>query len=290
MNDPADSQTFTQMKKLEASIERIIDSVADRIPAIVLGFLVLLLGIYAIRLVMRIAHNRFEKREVDPSLREFVLSVLRFLLYAMLIISVASTMGFKTTSFLAVLSAASLAIGLSLQGSLSNLAGGVLILVFKPFRVGDSIQSSIGAAGAVEKIDILYTTLRTADGIAVFSPNGTLANSVLTNFSDIKSRRIQYKLAVSSSEDIKKVRNLILDVLRRDSRIQSTPAPQVLVSELTSNAVNLIVYSWASKGDYSGAFYENQEAIREVLTTHNVAAPAHEKEVHIVAAADKPMK
>ncbi len=205
----------------------------------------------------------------------------------MLVISVASTMGFKTTSFLAVLSAASLAIGLSLQGSLANLAGGVLILLFKPFRVGDSIQSNSGAAGAVEKIDILYTTLRTADGIAVFSPNGVLANSIITNYSDIQSRRIEYKLSVSSREDIKKVRGLILEVLKKDKRVLSTPAPQVLVSELTPSAVNLVVYSWASKNDYSGAFYENQESIREVLNDHNIAAPPSQNEIHIVASGEK---
>ncbi len=275
------------MKQVENSLEKIINSILDRVPSIVLGLIILTAGVYIIRLIVKIIHNRFEKRDVDPSLREFILSLLRFILYAMLIISVASTMGFKTTSFLAVLSAASLAIGLSLQGSLSNLAGGVLILLFRPFRVGDTIQSAAGASGAVERIDILYTTLRTADGIAVFSPNGVLANSVITNFSDIQSRRIEYKLSVSSREDIKKVRNLILEVLQNDKRILTTPAPQVLVSELAPGAVNLIVYSWASKNDYSGAFYDNQELIRETLNEHNIAAPPYQNEIHIVAPGEK---
>ncbi len=275
------------MKQIENSLERIISSILDRIPSIVLGLIMLSAGVYLIRLVVKIVHNRFEKREVDPSLREFVLSLLRFILYAMLTISAASTMGFKTTSFLAVLSAASLAIGLSLQGSLSNLAGGVLILLFRPFRVGDSIQTTAGAAGAVEKIDILYTTLRTADGIAVFSPNGALANSIITNYSDIRSRRIEYKLSVSSREDIKKVRNLILEVLKNDKRILATPAPQVLVSELASGSVNLVVYSWASKNDYSDAFYDNQENIKETLSENNIAAPPSQNEIHIIAPGEK---
>ena len=274
------------MKQLENSLEKIVDSIMDKVPSIALGLIILFAGVYVIRLVAKIIHNRFEKREVDPSLREFVLSLLKFILYAMLIISVASTMGFKTTSFLAVLSAASLAIGLSLQGSLSNLAGGVLILLFKPFRVGDSIDSNSGAAGAVEKIDILYTTLRTADGIAVFSPNGLLANSIITNYSDIKSRRIEYKLSVSSREDIKKVRGLILETLKKDKRVLKTPTPQVLVSELTHNAVNLVVYSWTSKNDYSGAFYDNQESIREILNEHNIAAPLAQNEIHVIASGE----
>lgn len=271
------------MEKLGTSLERIIESIIDRIPSIALGLVILVFGVYTIRLVIKIVHNRFERRQVEPSLREFIQSLLKFILYAMLIISVASTMGFKTTSFIAVLSAASLAIGLSLQGSLSNLAGGVLILIFKPFKVGDSIQSAAGAAGAVEKIDILYTTLRTADGIAVFSPNGVLANSIITNYSDIKSRRIEYKLAVSSNEDIRKVRSLILEVLKNDKRIESSPEPQVLVNELSSGAVNLVVYAWATKNDYSGAFYENQEAIREILNANQIAAPPSQNEIRIIA-------
>jgi len=270
------------MERLGSSIERIIESIIDRIPSIILGLVILIAGLYLIRLVIRIIHNRFERRQVDPSLREFILSLLKFILYSMLIISVASTMGIKTTSFIAVLSAASLAIGLSLQGSLSNLAGGVLILIFKPFRVGDSIQSSIGAAGAVEKIDILYTTLRTADGIAVFSPNGTLANSVITNYSDIKSRRIEYKLAVSSQEDIKKVRAIILDHLRKDRRIVVSPTPQVLVSDLSAGAVQLIIHAWAKKNDYSSAFYDIQETLRDKLIENQVAAPPSQNEIRII--------
>ncbi len=272
---------------MHVSIEKIIEAVAERIPSVIFGFLILFVGIYLIRLINKILHNRFEKRDVDPSLREFVASVLRFILYTMLVISVASTMGFKTTSFLAVLSAASLAIGLSLQGSLSNFAGGVLILLFKPFRVGDSIQTAAGANGVVEKIDILYTTLRTADGVAVFSPNGTLANSIITNFSDIQSRRIEYKIAISSKEDVKRVRNLILNLLNRDSRVLETPAPQVLLSELTPGAVNLLVQYWTAKADYSMAFYENQEAIRDDLNANNVMAPPPQNEIHIVTPGEK---
>lgn len=272
---------------MHVSIEKIIEAIAERIPSVIFGFLILFVGIYLIRLINKILHNRFEKRDVDPSLREFVASVLRFILYTMLVISVASTMGFKTTSFLAVLSAASLAIGLSLQGSLSNFAGGVLILLFKPFRVGDSIQTAAGANGVVEKIDILYTTLRTADGVAVFSPNGTLANSIITNFSDIQSRRIEYKIAISSKEDVKRVRNLILNLLNRDSRVLETPAPQVLLSELTPGAVNLLVQYWTAKADYSMAFYENQEAIRDDLNANNVMAPPPQNEIRIVTPGEK---
>ncbi len=261
------------MNQLESSIERILEAIAQRIPSIVLGLILLILGGYLIRLILSIVRKRFERNEVDLSLRDFIMSLLRFVLYAMLLLSCASTMGIQTTSFLAVLSAASLAIGLSLQGSLSNFAGGILILLFKPFRVGDSITSTTGATGTVERIDILYTTLRTAEGIAVFAPNGTLANSIVTNYSNLHQRRITYRFVVAGDTDIKKARSLILDVFRNDPRILESPAPEVLVEELTSNGVRLIIHAWASKNDYSHAYFENQERIKETLNTHRIIMP-----------------
>ncbi len=261
------------MSKIESSIERIIEAISQRMPSIVLGLIILFLGGYIIRLILSIIRKRFEKNDVDLSLRDFIISLLRFVLYAMLIISCASTMGIQTTSFLAVLSAASLAIGLSLQGSLSNFAGGILILMFKPFRVGDSISSANGATGTVERIDILYTTLRTAEGIAVFAPNGTLANSVVTNFSNLHQRRITYRFVVAGDTDIKKARSIILELLRNDPRILVSPGPEVLVEELTSNGVKLIIHAWASKNEYSHAFFDNQENIKEALNANRIIMP-----------------
>src|SRR5690606_30824552 len=134
-------------------------------------------------------------------LRDFLLSVIKISLYILLFLTVASTVGIKTTSFIAVMGAASLSIGLALQGSLSNFAGGVLILFFKPFRIGDYVETATGASGVVEKIDILYTTMRTEDGIAVFAPNGPLANTVITKYSSITRRRITYQVPVTDAVD-----------------------------------------------------------------------------------------
>lgn len=259
------------MQKIEDSIERIIQAILQRVPSIILGILILILGIYVIRLIIKIVRNRFEKANVDLSLREFVVSILKFVLYPMLIISCASTMGIQTTSFLAVLSAASLAIGLSLQGSLSNFAGGVLLLLFKPFKIGDNITSGTGASGTVEKIDILYTTLRTGEGFMVFAPNGPLANTVITNLTNIKSRKVEYKLDLASASDIKKTRLVIMDALKNDSRILATPAPAVLVNQITGNATSILINFWTLKDDYASAFHENQEIIKEALDQHDIA-------------------
>jgi small conductance mechanosensitive channel len=259
------------MQKIEASVERIIQAILQRVPSIILGILILILGIYVIRLILRIVRNRFVKADVDMSLRDFIISILKFVLYPMLIISSASTMGIQTTSFLAVLSAASLAIGLSLQGSLSNFAGGVLILLFKPFRIGDNINSGTGASGNVERIDILYTTLRTSEGFMVFAPNGPLANTVITNYTNIHSRKIEYKLDLASATDIKKARTVIMEVLKEDSRILATPAPAVLVNQITGNATSILINFWTLKDDYAIAFHDNQERIKEALDERGVA-------------------
>src|SRR5690606_14078757 len=186
------------------------------------------------------------------------------------------------TSFVAVLGAASLSIGLALQGSLSNFAGGVLILLFRPFRVGDYVSSASGAEGTVEKIDILYTTMRTSNGIAVFAPNGPLANTVITNYSSITKRRIEYKIGISYESNIKEARDIILGVLKADSRILGTPNPQVRVEKLGETAVNLVVWAWAPKEVYENAYYENFEEIKTKLDAHNVIIPYLQQETRVV--------
>lgn len=250
------------MHHLESSLEKMFNVFIAKVPAIVISLVILIVGVYFIKLILRLVSNRFEKNEVDRSLRDFILSIIKFALYAMLIITCASTVGIQTTSFLAVLSAASLAIGLSLQGSLSNFAGGVLILLFKPFRTGDSITAANGASGTVEKIDILYTTLRTGEGILIFSPNGPLANSVITNFSNISSRRAEYKLDISAKANVEEVRQLVLQTLSHDERILANPAPQVLVQQITTGTVSLLIHYWTNREDYLAAFHHNQEQLK----------------------------
>lgn len=151
------------MEKIELALDNIIEAVLSRVPSLVLGVLLLIAGSWFIRLILRIIRKRFEQRSVDLSLRDFVASIVQFVLYTMLILSVASMVGVQTTSFVAVLGAGGLSIGLALQGSLSNFAGGILILLFRPFRVGDYVSSASGASGTVEKIDFLYMTMRTAE-------------------------------------------------------------------------------------------------------------------------------
>lgn len=162
----------------ELIIQNIIDRIIDFVPDLIKAILIFIVGILLIRIALKIVKRRFEARNISLSVRSFVISTLRFILYGLLILIIASNLGIKTTAILGALSGIVLAIGLSLQGSLSNFAGGILILLFRPFDVGDYIENNSGTDGTVEKIDLLYTSLRTSSGILVFSPNGTLANSV----------------------------------------------------------------------------------------------------------------
>src|SRR5690606_23572337 len=200
-----------RMESFSDMVEKTIVRFLDAIPAIVAATIGLIVGLFIIRFLLKIIHKRFEKRNVDLSLRDFLMSIIKFILYALLLLTIAGNLGFKTTAILGALSGLVLAAGLALQGSLSNFAGGVLILLFRPFEVGDYIENSAGTEGTVEKIDLLYTTLNASNGIKVFSPNGTLANSVIRNFSKISKRRIEFFLTVSYADNIQSIQQVIED-------------------------------------------------------------------------------
>jgi len=258
---------------VERSLERLVDSVVVALPKIAVGFFILIVGRYVIKFAVKFIDNRFEKRNVDRSIRSFLKSIIKFTLYGLLLLTVASTMGIQTTSFIAALSAFGLAVGMALQGSLSNFAGGVLILLFRPFDVGDYISSAAGATGTVERIDLLYTTMIDDDGIRVFTPNGPLANSVIKNFTKIASRRMQFTLNVSYDTNIKVAREAVLSVLKADKRILDKPVPEVIVGDLKETGITLIVRAWANREVFWATKNEISEQVKNVLDGKNVVFP-----------------
>ena len=263
-------------------MERFIAMLIDAIPAVVKAILFLIVGLFIIRTVLRIVKNRFEKRNVDMSLRGFLMSIIKFVLYALLILSVAGNLGFQTTAILGALSGLVLAAGLALQGSLSNFAGGVLILLFRPFEVGDYIENSAGTDGTVEKIDLLYTTLNNAQGIKVFSPNGALANSVIRNFSKISKRRIEFALTVSYADNIQKVQQAIESKLATDSRVLQDPKPEIFVKELAASGVVLTVRAWAAKADFGSLNFEIQDEIKNAIYEGGFSNPFAASPIRVI--------
>lgn len=260
---------------LESSLEKLFDQVLLKIPSIAVGIVILIIGRLVIRFTLSMIDRRFERRGVDASIQDFIKSIVRFALYALLILTVANTMGIQTTSFIAVMSAFGLAVGMALQGSLSNFAGGVLILLFRPFDVGDYISSDNGSSGTVERIDLLYSTIIDDEGIRVFSPNGSLANSVIKNYSKILSRRMQFSFMITYETDIKQARNAVLQLLASDERIQTSPSPVVVVDQLNETGITLTVRAWAKREIYWDVRNEMAERITAILGDERVSFPVN---------------
>ena len=261
------------MNQVEIVVMRLLERLADAIPALLKAIILLLVGTFLIRTLLKVLRNRFEARNVDLSIRGFLLSIIKFMLYGLLILSVVQSLGFQTTSILAAFSAFALAAGMALQGSLSNFAGGVLILLFRPFEVGDSIEGN-GVSGTVERIDLLYTSIRTSAGTLQFSPNGALANSVIHNLTKTENRRMETQITISYDANIQQAKTAITQALATDSAILSTPAPDVSVANLTDAGVVLSVKVWASRDEFAAVQPRFYELIKTAIDTANVPRSA----------------
>lgn len=260
------------IEKILQGLETFLNNLLAAIPRYVIGLLILMAGFYFIKILLKILDRRFGKRKVDPSLHGFLLSLIRIAAYIVLFTIVIGIVGFRSMSLAAIFGAAGLTIGLALQGSLSNFAGGVLILLFRPFKVGDYIKSSSDTTGTVEKIDLLYTTLKSDDGLKVFSPNGSLANSVITNYSEITSRRYNFDIGISYRADVNKVRELILNTLHGKEAVMKKPDPLVIVTKLNlaDDTVVLNIVMWIEKSNYWNTVFEIQQLVKNELDKLNL--------------------
>ncbi|EON76847.1 Potassium efflux system KefA protein [Lunatimonas lonarensis] len=249
------------------------------LPKILLAVIFYFIGKYVIKFIIKTINKVFVKYEIEPSLATFLGSFLNGVLYVLLVLAVLSTLGVEVTAFIAVLGAAGLAVGLALQGSLANFAGGVLILVFKPFKVGDTIEAQ-GTLGSVERIDILYTTVRNFDNKVVTIPNGTLANNNVTNFSQKPTRRVDMSIGVAYGSDIKKIRKIILDTLSQDERIHADPAPVVWFTNFGDSSLDLTVRCWTDSSNLWPVYWDNMERLNEVFISEGVEIPFPQRDVH----------
>lgn len=247
-------------------------------PKMALALFLLTGGIIMIRLLSRLLNKTFRKYRVEPSLSSFLQSLIKFMLYALLIISVGTTLGIKTSSFVAIVGAVGIAIGLALQGSLANFAGGVLILVFKPFKVGDLIYVN-GNLGTVIKIDILYTRLVTFDNRIITMPNGNVANSDVDNRTMEDRRRIDLKLKFHYEADIKQVREIVVYTLQQHPKVLSDPAPDLWLDEIGEYQLNMIARCWVHPQDFWPTIWEQYEAVKEALDEAGIPIPIPKQEV-----------
>ncbi|UMY66721.1 MULTISPECIES: mechanosensitive ion channel family protein [unclassified Flavobacterium] len=244
--------------------DRLLIFFEDYVPRVLSALIVLFIGLYVIRIVNRLVRRVMVKRDLDPTLSRFFADILLWALRILLFVTFISKLGVETSSFVAILGAAGLAVGLSLQGSLSNFAGGMLIIMFKPFRVGDTIEAQ-GVTGTVLEIQIFVTKLVTGNNQTIFVPNGALSNGTIINFSMGGTRRAELLFSIAYDADLKLVKDLIYSILEQNTRVLKDPAPAVVVTELLDNAVRLAIRPWAKNEDYGLMVSEVLERIKTAL-------------------------
>ncbi|MEQ6167085.1 MULTISPECIES: mechanosensitive ion channel domain-containing protein [unclassified Ekhidna] len=249
-------------------------------PKVIAAIVTLLIGLWIIGIITRGIAKTMQKRDVDPSLRPFLKSLISAVLKVMLFISVIGMVGIEATSFVAVLGAAGLAIGLALQGTLQNFAGGVIILLIKPFKVGDWVDTP-NHSGTVHAIQIFHTILKTPDNKTIIIPNGPLANSSLTNYSTEPRRRLDLTVGVGYGDSTEKTRETLMELINADDRILKDPEPFIAVAELADSSVNFTVRLWVEAGDYWPLKFDMNERIYNKFNEVGLNIPFPQMDVHV---------
>jgi small conductance mechanosensitive channel len=251
------------------------------LPKLLLGIVLLLVGWKIVRILTKGLGKLLGKRELDASLKYFLESFVDIILKVALVISVASILGVETTSFIAILGSAGLAIGLAMQGSLSNFAGGVMILLFKPFRVGDFIEAQ-GHSGTVQSISVFHTFLATPDNKQIIVPNGGLANNSITNFTILPTRRCDFVFGISYGDDIKKARSILQQILDEEICFLKDPAPMIVLGELADSSVNIYFRAWLKTSDYWPTYFRTMEKVKEAFDKNGISIPFPQRDVHLL--------
>lgn len=253
---------------------------SELVQNILMALAILIIGWFVIKLVVRTAKTVMNKSGVDITLQKFLGNLVSWALKILLLITVAAKLGIETTSFAAILASAGLAVGLALQGSLSNFAGGVLIMIFKPFKIGDLIESD-GHLGVVKEIEIFTTKLTGLTSREIIMPNGALSNGTIINYTSDGTRRVDLNIGVSYDADIKQTKDVLMNVLNSHPKVLKNPAPTVNVAELADSSVNFAVRPWSNTDDYWDVFFDITENVKLALDKAGIEIPyPHSVEIH----------
>lgn len=249
-------------------------------PKFLLAVITLIVGFIVIKGLSKGLVKLMQRRGIDESLQPFLRTMFSILLKILLIISVMSMVGVAMTSFIAILAAAGLAVGMALSGTLQNFAGGVMILVFKPFKVGDYIEAQ-GHAGTVSEIQIFNTILKSVDNRKIILPNAPLSSNAMVNYSSEPERRVDFTFGIGYQDDIDKAKQIISQLINADSRILNEPEPFIAVAELADSSVNLVVRTWVKSPDYWGVFFDMNEKLKKEFDKQGVSIPFPQTDVHV---------
>ena len=274
-------ELFSDSGKASELLEQGITMVMAYAPKVLLAIITLIIGLWIINRFVTVLDNKLGKK--DPTLNKFLCALIGALLKILLLISVASMVGIATTSFVAIIGAAGLAVGLALQGSLANFAGGVLILIFKPFKVGDVIEAQ-GFLGSVREISILYTIVDTFDNRRVVIPNGDLSNSSLINMSMYETRRCDMTFGIGYGDDIDKAKAICKRLIEEDERALKDPEPMIVVGGLGDSSVDLKVRAWTNSADLWPFYWDMQERVKKAFDAEGISIPFPQRDVHMIKA------
>nr|WP_302830377.1 mechanosensitive ion channel domain-containing protein [uncultured Bacteroides sp.] len=265
--------------KVQILIQQLIDWGVSAGGRIIGAIIIFVVGRFLISFIKKLLSKILVKRHIDPSIQSFVKSLVNILLTILLIIAVIGKLGVETTSFAALLASAGVAIGMALSGNLQNFAGGLIVLLFRPFKVGDWIESQ-GVSGTVREIQIFHTILTTADNKVIYIPNGALSSGTVTNYSREDTRRVDWVIGVEYGENYDKVEAVTKRIIAADKRILNTPEPFIALQALDASSVNVVIRVWVNSADYWGVYFDMNKTIYAVYNEEGIGFPFPQLTVH----------
>ncbi len=266
--------------QITQAVGKLLDSSVDIGLRLLGAIAIYLIGKYIIKWLNKLFEKLMIRRKMDPTVTSFLKSLINILLYLVLALSIIGQLGIKLTGIAALIASAGMAVGMALSGNLSNFAGGLLILVFRPFKVGDYIESSAGASGTVKEIQIFHTILVTPDNKTIYAPNGNLSNGVITNYSMKDLRRVEWDIAVEYGTDFNKVEQVVKNIIAQNPMIVQTPEPSILLGELADSSVNIKIRVWVKTDDYWAVNFQMNKDIYETFNKEGIEFPFPQLTVH----------
>ena len=267
--------------KLEKLIDKLIDLSVTAGKHILLAVVILVVGRLIVNVLNRLVARMLDRRKVDPTIQTFLKSLVNILLMVLLIVSVIGALGINTTSFAALLASAGVAVGMALSGQLQNLAGGIIVLFFRPYKVGDWIEAQ-GVQGKVTAIQIFHTILTMADNKVVYVPNGVMSSGVVVNYNRNETRRVEWVIGIDYGEDTARAEAVVREVIAADKRILDDPAPYVAVQALDASSVNLVARVWVKAPDYWDVSYDTNRRIYDAFNKAGINFPFPQQTIHVV--------
>lgn len=277
----AAAETVAVQGNFDIVLQKIIDMALSAGKHLLIAGVLFVVGRFIVRMLNRVVSKMLQRRHVDAGVQTFLRSLVNIVLNILLVITVIGALGVNTTSFAALLASAGVAIGMALSGNLQNLAGGLIVLLFKPYRVDDFIEVQ-GVQGKVREIQIFHTILVTVDNKVVYIPNGSTSSAVIVNYSREATRRVEWTIGIDYGEDVERARTAITEVLEADSRVLKEPAPFVAVSTLADSSVNIVVRVWVATENYWDVYHDTYRRIYDTFNGKGINFPFPQQTVHIV--------